>query len=160
MEGAARGRFWACTRRGGRTPQPDLPLQLCQLSGPSWRGMSPCRQPRPAAAFAAQPTHSSPAQFAVLSPPAALPDVRVGTPVSAVASEGPQGPVKVTASDGEALYDAVILATHSDISLRLVEGWAPQVRRLQGASCSVPLPAAGGVHGPAGSRKNRAAGAS
>lgn len=55
-----------------------------------------------------------------------LPDIRVGTPVTSVVSATPSGPVTVHASDGKAEYDAVILATHSDVSLRLVEQGAPK----------------------------------
>lgn len=59
-----------------------------------------------------------------------LPDIRVGTPVTSVVSATPSGPVTVHASDGKAEYDAVILATHSDVSLRLVEQGAPKVQIL------------------------------
>lgn len=64
--------------------------------------------------------------------PAELPDVRVATPVTSVASAGPQGPVTVTASDGEGQYDAVVMATHSDVTLRLLGSGAPEVGRRVG----------------------------
>lgn len=59
---------------------------------------------------------------------AELPDVRTGTPVLGVRSLGPQGPVQLTAADGEAQYDAVLLATHTDISLRILGKQGPKVR--------------------------------
>jgi len=57
---------------------------------------------------------------------AELPDVRTSTPVKSVRSLGPQGPVAITASDGEAQYDAVVMATHSDVTLRLLGSDGPQ----------------------------------
>ena len=53
--------------------------------------------------------------------------MRTGTPVSAVRSLGPAGPVALTAADGEAEYDAVLLATHSDVSLKILGQEGPQV---------------------------------
>lgn len=50
---------------------------------------------------------------------ARLPDVRLSTPVHAV-RRLPEGGVIVTAADGEARYDEVVLACHSDQSLRLL----------------------------------------
>ena len=50
---------------------------------------------------------------------ARLPDVRLSTPVRAV-RRLPEGGVIVTAADGEARYDEVVLACHSDQSLRLL----------------------------------------
>jgi predicted NAD/FAD-binding protein len=56
-----------------------------------------------------------------------LPDVRTGTPVTSVKSLGAQGPVQLAAADGTAEYDAVVLATHSDISLKILGEEGPQV---------------------------------
>jgi cyclopropane-fatty-acyl-phospholipid synthase len=56
---------------------------------------------------------------------ATLPDVRTGTPVTSVRSLGAGGPVHVTAAGGTAEYDAVVMATHSDVSLRLLGPEAP-----------------------------------
>lgn len=58
----------------------------------------------------------------------------MGTPVTSVAPSGPDGPVVVTAKDGETTFDAVLLATHSDISLCLLEGWAPKVGAVRARS--------------------------
>jgi predicted NAD/FAD-binding protein len=58
-----------------------------------------------------------------------LSDVRVGCGVAAVTSLGPEGPVLVRSEDGvEETYDAVILATHSDVSLALLGDACPGVR--------------------------------
>ncbi|EFN59627.1 hypothetical protein CHLNCDRAFT_29187, partial [Chlorella variabilis] len=58
---------------------------------------------------------------------AVLPDVRTATPVRAVRSLGPHGPVQLAAGDGsEEEYDAVVLATHSDISLRMLGEAGPE----------------------------------
>lgn len=53
--------------------------------------------------------------------------MRTATPVQSVRSLGPQGPVAVAAADGTAEYHAVLLATHSDVSLRLLGEEGPKV---------------------------------
>ncbi len=50
---------------------------------------------------------------------ATLPDVRIGEPVVSVTRTG--GKVQVASRHGRALYDEVVLASHSDQSLRLLE---------------------------------------
>jgi cyclopropane-fatty-acyl-phospholipid synthase len=49
-----------------------------------------------------------------------LPDVRVSTPVQQIKSLGASGPVQIEAKDGVALYDAVVCATHSDTTLKML----------------------------------------
>lgn len=49
-----------------------------------------------------------------------LPDVRVNEPVTSV-TRTPAGKVQVTSRNGRALYDEVVLASHSDESLRMLE---------------------------------------
>ena len=49
--------------------------------------------------------------------------MRTSTPVASVRSLGPQGPVELTTAGADAAperYDAVLLATHSDVSLKLL----------------------------------------
>lgn len=58
-----------------------------------------------------------------------LPDVRTGTPVTSVKSLGAEGPVQLTAADGAAEYDGVVLATHSDVSLKILGEQGPQASR-------------------------------
>ncbi|PRW60674.1 cyclopropane-fatty-acyl-phospholipid synthase [Chlorella sorokiniana] len=62
---------------------------------------------------------------------AELPDVRTSSPVQSVRSLGPQGPVQLTvAGAGEAEeFDVVLLATHSDISLRMLGAQGPKALR-------------------------------
>lgn len=71
---------------------------------------------------------------------AELPDVRVGCAVQRVESLGPQGPVRVVHGGGSTdTFDVVVLATHSDITLRLLGGeQAPQVRPAGGFRLSGP----------------------
>ena len=61
--------------------------------------------------------------------PAELPDVRTGCPVARVIPAlGPDQKVAVQTEAGqEHQYDAVIMATHSDISKALLEKAAPKV---------------------------------
>jgi hypothetical protein len=59
--------------------------------------------------------------------------VRVASPVAAVlAAATPGGPVTVAVVQGKEApaeeYDAVVLATHSDVSLRMLGAQGPQVR--------------------------------
>jgi cyclopropane fatty-acyl-phospholipid synthase-like methyltransferase/predicted NAD/FAD-binding protein len=56
---------------------------------------------------------------------AALADARAAAPVHSVRSLGPAGPVEVHAADGTEQYDSVVLATHADVSLRLLGAAAP-----------------------------------
>ncbi|KAK9818144.1 hypothetical protein WJX72_007777 [[Myrmecia] bisecta] len=66
----------------------------------------------------------------------ALPDVRTGVPVVSVKlCSGGRGPVCVTTADGQtADFDAVVLATHSDVSLALLGDESPEgVRPLLAA---------------------------
>lgn len=51
---------------------------------------------------------------------AELPDVRTATPVTAVRSLGAQRPVKVEAAGATEQFDLVLLATHTDVSLKLL----------------------------------------
>ena len=54
--------------------------------------------------------------------------MRTSTAVSSAVSLGPTGPVALTTADGACeQYDAVLLATHSDISLRILGEGGPQV---------------------------------
>ena len=70
--------------------------------------------------------------------PAELPDVRTSTPVESVRSLGEQGPVRVTATGGASEeFDAVLLATHSDVSLKMLGEEGPQVR-CQGLERRLP----------------------
>ena len=61
--------------------------------------------------------------------PAELPGVRTGCPVARVIPAlGPEQKVTVQTEGGqEDQYDAVIMATHSDISQALLEKAAPKV---------------------------------
>jgi len=63
---------------------------------------------------------------------AQLRDVRVNTPVLSV-RRGPAGPVAVTTRQGEAHYDAVVFACHSDQALRLLADPAAEESRVLGA---------------------------
>ena len=59
-----------------------------------------------------------------------LPDVRVSSLVASVRSAGPQGPVRVAVQGKEEEaeeFDSVVLATHSDVSLRILGAEGPQV---------------------------------
>ena len=70
---------------------------------------------------------------------AELPDVRTSTPVESVRSLGAQGPVRVTAAGGASEeFDAVLLATHSDISLKMLGGEGPQVGCARGLDRGLP----------------------
>ncbi|PSC74866.1 cyclopropane-fatty-acyl-phospholipid synthase [Micractinium conductrix] len=60
---------------------------------------------------------------------AQLPDVRVSSLVASVRSAGPQGPVRVAVQGKEEEaeeFDSVVLATHSDVSLRILGAEGPQ----------------------------------
>jgi predicted NAD/FAD-binding protein len=50
---------------------------------------------------------------------AELPDVRVGTPVASIRRSG-DGVLLTTQAQEQLVYDAVVLATHTDISLKLL----------------------------------------
>lgn len=78
---------------------------------------------------------------------AQLPDVRTACPVSAARSLGPAGPVRLTFSraasaeggqepgpEQEEEFDAVVLATHSDVSLKILGQQGPQVCRWPAAA--------------------------
>ena len=75
-------------------------------------------------------SHASPPSS---NPPPELPDVRTSAPVASIRSLGPEGPVELKAGGGAATtetFDAVLLATHSDISLRMLgEQVGPQRER-------------------------------
>lgn len=66
---------------------------------------------------------------------AALDDVRLETPALGVAriATGGVDKVAVRSASGTALYDHVVLATHSDVSLGLLDGAARDERELLGA---------------------------
>ena len=66
--------------------------------------------------------------------PAELPEVRTGCPVARVVpAAGPGQKVTVQTEAGqEDQYDAVIMATHSDISKALLDKAAPQVSLVSG----------------------------
>lgn len=52
-----------------------------------------------------------------------LPDVRVSTAVTAIRSKGSHGPVEVEAESGAIdAYDAIVCATHSDLTAKLLKG--------------------------------------
>jgi len=63
---------------------------------------------------------------------AQLRDVRIHTPVLSIRRDA-AGPVGVTTGQGEAHYDAVVLACHSDQALRLLADPDPDESRLLGA---------------------------
>lgn len=59
---------------------------------------------------------------------AELKDVRLGTGIKSVAPRDAQGKVVVTTEAGAAEeYDAVIMATHADVSLAILGDSCPQV---------------------------------
>jgi predicted NAD/FAD-binding protein len=65
----------------------------------------------------------------------AIPDTRLGDPVHAVcrSNAGGTGKVRVVSSTGSELFDHVVLAGHSDQSLRLLKGISPAEENLLGA---------------------------
>lgn len=80
-----------------------------------------CWPPLPQNCTAPAPLH--------IRPCAELPDVRTSSPVQSVRSLGPQGPVQLTvagASEAEE-FDAVLLSTHSNISLKMLGAQGPKV---------------------------------
>jgi predicted NAD/FAD-binding protein len=65
----------------------------------------------------------------------AIPDARLGDPVHAVfrSDAGGTGKVRVVSSTGSELFDHVVLAGHSDQSLRLLKDISPLEKNLLGA---------------------------
>lgn len=65
--------------------------------------------------------------FAVLD---ALPDVRAGTGIAAVRRAGNNGAVTlVTEAGKEEVFDKVVFATHSDVTLRMLGGAATEAEQ-------------------------------